>query len=80
MEKELNNENAVWALEQMIENFKVANEKKLPLCDDTGIPHVLIEIGKNREIPKGFFNEIKIGIAHGLDKLPGRTSRKANGC
>ena len=55
LEKELNNENAVWALEQMIENFKVANEKKLPLCDDTGIPHVLIEIGQEREIPKGFF-------------------------
>lgn len=72
LEKELNNENAVWALEQMIENFKVANEKKLPLCDDTGIPHVLIEIGEKREIPKGFFNEINIGIAQGLDKLPGR--------
>ena len=72
LEKELNNENAVWALEQMIENFKVANEKKLPLCDDTGIPHVLIEIGEKREILKGFFNEINIGIAQGLDKLPGR--------
>ena len=72
LEKELNNENAVWALEQMIENFKVANEKKLPLCDDTGIPHVLIEIGQEREIPKGFFNEINTGIARGLDKLPGR--------
>jgi fumarate hydratase subunit alpha len=72
LEKELNNENAVWALEQMIENFKVADEKKLPLCDDTGIPHVLIEIGQEREIPKGFFNEINIGIAQGLDKLPGR--------
>ena len=35
LEKEQNNENAVWALEQMIENFKVAHEKKLPLCDDT---------------------------------------------
>ena len=53
LEKELNTENAVWALEQMIENFKVAYEKKLPLCDDTGIPHVLIEIGQEREIPKG---------------------------
>ena len=72
LEKELNNENAVWALEQMIENFKVAKEKKFPLCDDTGIPHVLIEIGKNREIPKGFFNDISLGIANGLDKLPGR--------
>ena len=72
LEKELNNENAVWALEQMIENFKVADEKRLPLCDDTGIPHVLIEIGKNREIPSNFFNEINRGIAQGLDKLPGR--------
>ena len=72
LEKELNNENAVWALEQMIENFKVAKEKKLPLCDDTGIPHVLIEIGSEREIPKGFFNDIKTGIAQGLDNLPGR--------
>ena len=72
VEESLGNENAVWALEQMIENFKVAKEKKLPLCDDTGIPHVLIQVGKNREIPKGFFNDINIGIAKGLDKLPGR--------
>ncbi len=72
LEKELDNENAVWALEQMIENFKVAKENKLPLCDDTGIPHVLIEIGKNREIPKNFFNDINEGIAQGLDKFPGR--------
>ena len=72
LEESLDNENAVWALRQMIENFKVAQENKLPLCDDTGIPHVLIEIGKNREIPSGFFNEINMGIAQGLDKLPGR--------
>ena len=72
VEESLCNENAVWALEQMIENFKVAKEKKLPLCDDTGIPHVLIQVGDNREIPKGFFNDINIGIAKGLDKLPGR--------
>ena len=72
VEESLDNENAVWALEQMIENFKVAKEKKLPLCDDTGIPHVLIQVGDNREIPKGFFNDINIGIAKGLDKLPGR--------
>ncbi|MBO7518953.1 MAG: hypothetical protein J6T31_07565, partial [Methanobrevibacter sp.] len=25
------------------------------------MPHVLIEIGQEREIPKGFFNEINIG-------------------
>ena len=72
LEEEKGNENAVWALEQMIENFKVAKENKLPLCDDTGIPHIIIEIGHNREIPKNFFNDINVGIANGLDKLPGR--------
>lgn len=72
LERELDNENAVWALEQMIENYKVANEKRIPLCDDTGIPHVIIEIGENREIPKGFLNDINSGIAQGLNKLPGR--------
>ncbi|MBO7240952.1 MAG: fumarate hydratase, partial [Methanobrevibacter sp.] len=30
IEESLGNENAVWALEKMIENFKVAKEKKLP--------------------------------------------------
>ena len=72
MERDLNNENAVWTLEQMIENFKVARKNKLPLCDDTGIPHVLIEIGNEREIPSNFFNDINMGIAKGLDNLPGR--------
>ena len=72
LEKEQGNENAVWALEQMIENFKVAHKNKLPLCDDTGIPHVIIEVGQDREIPKNFFNDINTGIANGLDNLPGR--------
>lgn len=72
LEEELGNENAVWALEQMISNFKVASENRLPLCDDTGIPHIVIEIGKNREIPKNFFNDINEGIEKGLSSLPGR--------
>ena len=72
LERKLGNENSVWALEQMMENFKVAKENSFPLCDDTGIPHVLIQVGSNREIPKGFFNDINQGIANGLKKLPGR--------
>ena len=34
IEEENDNYNAVWALEQMIANFEVANKEKLPLCDD----------------------------------------------
>ena len=65
-------EKAIWALELMIENAKIANRNKLPLCDDTGIPHILIELGKDRSLPAEFFNEIRDGIAYGLKNLPGR--------
>lgn len=64
--------NAIWALNLMIENAKIANKNKLPLCDDTGIPHVLIELGNNRNISSEFFEEIKKGIANGFKNLPGR--------
>ena len=36
------NENAKWALSQILKNYNVAEEIKFPLCDDTGIPHVII--------------------------------------
>ena len=32
------NENALWTLNQIFKNYKVANKVKFPLCDDTGIP------------------------------------------
>ena len=66
------NPNAIWALEMIIENIKIANDKKTPLCDDTGIPHILIEIGNNREISGELLCEIYEGIGQGLDFLPGR--------
>ncbi|KZX15576.1 L(+)-tartrate dehydratase subunit alpha [Methanobrevibacter cuticularis] len=71
----LNNEedeNAIWALELMIKNAEIANLNKLPLCDDTGIPHVFIELGKDRLISHDFLVEIKEGISNGLKNLPGR--------
>jgi len=66
------NENTSWMLELLIENAKIANKDKVPLCDDTGIPHVLVEIGENVSLPANFFEDIKIGIEKGLTKLPAR--------
>ena len=65
-------ENATWALKLMIKNATIANKNKLPLCDDTGIPHVVIDLAKDRNISSEFFEEIKDGIATGLKSLPGR--------
>ena len=66
------NENALWALNQILENYKVSNKTKFPLCDDTGIPHVIIEIGSKREITGELISQINEGIKQGLNNLPGR--------
>ena len=66
------NENAKWALTQILENYHVAEKARFPLCDDTGIPHVIIEIGQNREISGELLNQIHEGIALGLNNLPAR--------
>ena len=66
------NENAKWALNQIYENYVVAQDTKFPLCDDTGIPHVIIEIGSEREISGELLNQIHEGIYMGLNNLPAR--------
>ena len=66
------NDNSRWALEQILENYEVAQKTKFPLCDDTGIPHVVIELGKNREITSDLISQINEGIYQGLNNLPAR--------
>ncbi|QEF94877.1 fumarate hydratase [Methanothermobacter sp. KEPCO-1] len=65
-------EKAAWILELLIKNARIAEESGRPLCDDTGIPHVIVEVGEDSFLPGGFFNLIRRGIAEGLLKLPGR--------
>jgi fumarate hydratase subunit alpha len=65
-------ENTSWMLELLIENAEIANKNKVPLCDDTGIPHVLVEIGENISLPANLFEDIKLGIKKGLIELPAR--------
>lgn len=67
-----NNENAIWVLKQLLENYEVGNAQKLPLCDDTGIPHVIIEIGSEREVTGELLDNIYEGIELGLNNLPAR--------
>lgn len=66
------NENSAWVLNILMENAKIAKREKRPLCDDTGIPHVLIEVGDNSNLPAGFYKDIKSGIELGLQELPAR--------
>lgn len=66
------NKLANWVLKKTIENGQAAETLCRPLCDDTGIPHVLIDIGPNKTISYDLINLINEGIALGLRKLPGR--------
>ena len=65
-------ENAKWVLELLLENAKIARKNKVPLCDDTGIPHVIIEVGDTTSVPGSFFQDIKDGIKMGLKDFPAR--------
>lgn len=66
------NERSRWVLEQILDNADTAEKRLCPLCDDTGIPHVYLELGKNRYIDTNLMEDIREGIKLGLTKLPGR--------
>ena len=61
-----------WVMQQVLDNALVAEKTCGPLCDDTGIPHVFIEVGKNRALTGQMMSDIKEGIKQGLRRLPGR--------
>jgi len=63
---------AKWVLETTLENAMVAEQNRSPLCDDTGIPHLFLEVGPNKNINGTFLNNIRLGVAEGLRALPGR--------
>ena len=66
------NPQARWALETILANAEAAEKARSPLCDDTGIPHLVLEAGPNRAVSGGMLEEIRLGVAEGLRKLPGR--------
>ena len=63
---------ARWVLETILENAEVAEKNRGPLCDDTGIPHVFLEIGPDRQVTGALLSAIREGVALGLRRLPGR--------
>ena len=61
-----------WVMRQVLENALVAEKNRGPLCDDTGIPHLFLEIGPNRQLTGEMIAQIHEGIQAGLRLLPGR--------
>ncbi len=61
-----------WSMTCIKENAETAEQRKSPLCDDTGIPHLILEVGKNRAVSGELLDAIYAGVSQGLKKLPGR--------
>ncbi len=70
--REEQNELSRWAVETILENAEAAASHQSPLCDDTGIPHVILETGRNRMISGEFLEAVYEGVREGLKALPGR--------
>ena len=66
------NKQARWVLEQVLANAEAAEMNKSPLCDDTGIPHLVLEVGEDCTVTGKMLDAIREGLAEGLRKLPGR--------
>ena len=61
-----------WVMKQILENALVAEDSRSPLCDDTGIPHIFIELGQSRSLSGAILEQIYAGVREGLRRLPGR--------
>lgn len=71
IEKETN-EKAKWVLQMVLENAEAAEKNHSPLCDDTGIPHLVLEVGPDCAVTGRMLDEIREGVRQGLQTLPGR--------
>ena len=71
IDQEINSQ-AKWTLETILENALVAEKNHSPLCDDTGIPHLVLDVGPQCCVTGRMLEDIKEGVKEGLRKLPGR--------
>lgn len=65
-------ESSCWVMQQVLDNALIAEKQRSPLCDDTGIPHLFLEVGTNRLVTGELINQIHAGVERGLRQLPGR--------
>ena len=66
------NDQARWVLQTILDNAEEAEKNHSPLCDDTGIPHLVLEVGPDCAVTGRMLEDIREGVRQGLRKLPGR--------
>ena len=62
-------ETAAGVLDQIIENFEIAEKEEVPICQDTGMACVFLEIGQEVHITGGALREaVDEGVRRGYEK------------
>lgn len=65
---------ARYALNMMVENARIARRENLPLCQDTGVFHLFVELGKGAALPCAFQEAANRGLRRATDKAFLRSS------
>jgi len=65
---------ARYALEMLVENAGMARREGLPLCQDTGMFHLFIELGEGVALPHGYIESADEGLRAATAKIPLRSS------
>ena len=63
------NPTANFALKIMVDNLKIAKEKHIPACQDTGMATLFVEVGRDLHIGCNITQAINKGVREGYDKL-----------
>jgi fumarate hydratase subunit alpha len=63
---------AAWVCSMLSDNAAAAEAHTCALCDDTGTPHVFVELGDNCALPAGWMQWILEGVRVGMATLPTR--------
>ncbi|MCC6048981.1 MAG: fumarate hydratase [Thermodesulfobacterium sp.] len=64
--KEVDGSLAQWVFDILLQNAEIAERESLPLCQDTGIPIILVRISEGLTIPTGLESAINAGVAEAV--------------
>jgi fumarate hydratase subunit alpha len=65
---------ARYALGMLVENARVARRERLPLCQDTGMFHLFVELGEGTALPHGYAAAADEGLRRATAGIPLRSS------
>ncbi|MBC7253526.1 MAG: fumarate hydratase [Actinobacteria bacterium] len=63
-----------YALDMILENAEVARREGLPLCQDTGMFHLYVDLGEGVALPSGFRSAVDEGMRRATRRVPLRSS------